>query len=443
VKVRTNQTSQPLRLLVMLATIGAGNAFEWYDWNIYTTFSVFFASQFFTSGSAGSDLLATLAIFAVGFVARPFGGLLFGWLADRTGRQPAMTLAVAVAAIGSLIIAVTPTAGTIGIAAPIVLLLARLIQGLAQGGELPAAQTYLAEVAPPPRRGLWSSLIYFSGSLGTLSGTVLGAILAAELSHAQMTSFGWRIPFLLGAVIGLFAVVMRKRMAETPVFTHSTSTGPRTPIWQQFVAHPMLLLRVIGLTAGGTITFYLWSVAAPPFAIQQRGTDPSGALWAASAATVLFILVLPLWGALSDRIGRRPVLMISWVLLAVLLFPLEGLIQGQAWQLLVAMGVALLLTAGVSAIAPALFAEMFPTGIRAVGFGVPYSLAIALFGGTAPYLQAYFDQHHNTTAFYWWVIALVAVSVVTIALSPETRGSDLNVVRSGVTPAPAHTAERP
>jgi MFS transporter, MHS family, alpha-ketoglutarate permease len=433
-----SRTNRPPGRAGLLVTIGVGNAFEWYDWNVYTTFSVFFASQFFTNSTPGSALLATLAVFAVGFIARPFGGLLFGWLADRAGRQPAMTLTVALAAAGSLIIGLTPTTATIGIAAPIVLLLARLIQGLAQGGELPSAQTYLAEVAPPTRRGLWSSLIYFSGSLGTLAGTILGAILATQLSHTDMTTYGWRIPFLLGGLIGLFAVVMRKRMTETPVFTHTT-TRPRTPIRQQFLAHPTLLLRVIGLTAGGTITFYLWSVAAAPFAIQQRGTDPSGALWAATAALVLFILVLPLWGALSDRIGRRPVLIISWVLLAVLTFPLEGLIQGQTWQLLVAMGVALVLVGGAVSIMPALFAEMFPTGIRAVGFGVPYSLAVALFGGTAPYLQAFFDQRQSTSLFYGWVILLIAVSVLTTLLSPETRGRDLTAVESKVSAGTARS----
>jgi MHS family alpha-ketoglutarate permease-like MFS transporter len=434
VKVRENRTRRSHHTLTLLATIGVGNAFEWYDWNVYATFSVFFASQFFTNTTPGSALLATLAVFAVGFIARPFGGLLFGWLADHTGRQPAMTLTIAVAAAGSLVIGLTPTAATIGIAAPIVLLLARLIQGLAQGGELPSAQTYLAEIAPPTHRGLWSSLIYFSGSLGTLAGTILAALLASHLTHTDMTTYGWRIPFLLGGLIGGFAIIMRKRMTETPVYTHTT-TAPRTPIRQQFFAHPTLLLRVIGLTAGGTITFYLWSVAAAPFAVQQRGTDPSGAFWAATAALVVFILVLPLWGALSDRIGRRPVLLISWVLLAVLTFPLDGLIQGQTWQLLTAMGLALVLVGGTVSIMPALFAEMFPTGIRAVGFGVPYSLAVALFGGTAPYLQAFFDQRQSASLFYWWVILLIAVSVVTAVLSPETRGRDLTAVESTMVPA--------
>ena len=405
-----------------------GNAFEWYDWNVYATFSVFFASQFFTNSTPGSALLATLAVFAVGFIARPFGGLLFGWLADRAGRQPAMTLTIAVAAAGSLIIGLTPTAATIGVAAPIVLLLARLIQGLAQGGELPSAQTYLAEVAPPTRRGLWSSLIYFSGSLGTLAGTILGAILTTQLSHTDMTTYGWRIPFLLGGLIGLFAIVMRKRMTETPVFTHTTTTAPRTPIRQQFLAHPTLLLRVIGLTAGGTITFYLWSVAAAPFAIQQRGTDPSGALWAATAALVLYILVLPLWGALSDRIGRRPVFVISAVLLGVLLFPLEGLIQGQTWQLLVAMGVALLLAAGASASLRRCSPRCSPPASAPWASACPTRWPSRCSAAPRPTSRPTSTSATRQQLFYWWVIALVAVSVVTIVLSPETRGRDLNTV---------------
>jgi MHS family alpha-ketoglutarate permease-like MFS transporter len=429
--------------LGVLATIGVGNAIEVYDLNIYATFSVFFASQFFTSGDASSDLLSTLAVFAVGFLARPFGGLLFGWMADQVGRQPAMTLSVVTAAAGSLIIGATPTAATIGIAAPIVLLVARLIQGFAQGGELPAAQTYVAEVAPTSRRGRWSSLTYVSGSVGGLFGTALGAVLATLLSHSDMTAFGWRIPFLLGGVLGLFGTVMRRRLVETPIFTRAATAGRGTPPWRQIATRPMLLLQVIGLTAGVTVAFYTWGAAAVPFAIDQRHTNPAGALWAASAATVLFTVTLPLWGAAADRIGRRPILLISMILSAVLLFPLQGLIQGQAWQLFAAVAVAMVLIGGTLSILPALFAEIFPTGIRALGLAVPYSLTVAAFGGTAPYLQAYLGQRHNTAAFYWWVIALIAISVITTALSPETRNRDLNTVESAPTRNTGRASGRP
>jgi MFS transporter, MHS family, alpha-ketoglutarate permease len=435
--------SPTFRRFGMLATVGTGIAIEVYDLNIYATFSVFFAAQFFASGDAGSDLVSTLAVFAVGFVARPFGGLFFGWMADRIGRQPAMTLSVVTAAAGSLIIGVSPTATTIGIGAPIVLLLARLIQGFAQGGELPAAQTYLAEISPTARRGRWSSLNYVSGSLGGLFATALGAVLATLLSRSDMTTFGWRIPFLLGGILGLFGTVMRSRLDETPIFTGAVTPGRRVSPWRQMVARPVLLLHVIGLTAGVTVAFYTWGAAVLPFAIEQRHTDPAAALWATAAATVLFTVSLPLWGAAADRVGRRPILLVSMILSAVLLFPLQGLIQGRAWQLFVAAAVATVLIGGTLSILPAVFAELFPTGIRALGLAIPYSLTVAAFGGTAPYLQAYLARRDATAAFYWWVIALIAITVVTVVLSPETRSRELNAVGSAPARSAAHAPGRP
>jgi len=396
---------------------------EWYDWGIYATFSAFFASQFF-SGTPGAAFLKTLAVFAAGFVARPFGGFLLGWLADRRGRKSAMVWSVAMASAGSLVIAVIPTAATIGVAAPIVLVLARLLQGLAHGGELPAAQTYLSEVAPRQRRGLWSSVIYFSGSVGVLGGTLLGAVLAGTLSHEQMVSFGWRIPFLLGGLFGLYALVLRARMRESEIFEEQRAK-PQQPIGRQVLAHPVPLVRVIGFTMGGTVIYYVWAISAPAFAIAERGIDPAGALWAGSIATVLYMAVLPLWGALSDRIGRRPVMLIALGSLAVLYFPLDSLIRGETWQLLVAMSIALMIISAISAIGPAVLAEFFPTGIRAAGVGVPYSLAVALFGGTAPYLQTFFNQRHMPAAFIWYAIGLIVVTMITVWFMPETKGMDL------------------
>jgi MHS family alpha-ketoglutarate permease-like MFS transporter len=396
---------------------------EWYDWGVYATFSAFFASQFF-SGTPGAAFLKTLAVFAAGFVARPFGGFLLGWMADRRGRKSAMVWSVGMASTGSLVIAVIPTAATIGVAAPIILVLARLLQGLAHGGELPAAQTYLSEVAPRQRRGLWSSVIYASGSVGVLGGTLLGAVLAGTLSHPQMISFGWRIPFLLGGLFGLYALVLRARMRESEIF-EAQRAKPQRSIGRQVLAHPVPLLRVIGFTMGGTVIYYVWAISAPAFAIAERGTDPAGALWAGSIATVLYMAVLPLWGALSDRIGRRPVMLIALVSLAVLYFPLDSLIQGKTWQLLVAMSIALMIISAISAIGPAVLAEFFPTGIRAAGVGVPYSLAVALFGGTAPYLQTYFNQQHMRGAFIWYAIVLMVGTMITVWFMPETKGMDL------------------
>ncbi|ALE73098.1 major facilitator transporter [Pseudonocardia sp. EC080610-09] len=408
--------------------IGTGNAMEWFDWNVYATFSAFFAPQFFAGDDPGAALLKTLAVFAVGFVARPFGGWVFGAIADRRGRKLSMALCVATAAVGSLVIGLTPTYATIGLAAPLVLLVARLAQGLAHGGELPAAQTYLAEMAPRQRRGLWSSLIYVSGTVGILAGTVLGAVLAGTLTAGQMASWGWRVPFLLGGVFGLYALVMRLRMRESDTYVEESSREAGTTggpsLLRRVFSRPKALARVVFLTSGITVVYYVWSVAAPAYAITARGVAPAASLWAGAAALTIFMLLLPAWGAASDRFGRRRTLLVPGALLVVLLFPLDAMISDGP-TLFVAMTVALVLIGAPCAIAPALYAELFPTGIRAAGLGVPYSVSVALFGGTAPYLQTLFAEIGRPGLFLAYSAGLLVVSGVAVYLLPETRGIDL------------------
>ncbi|MDT7553141.1 MAG: transporter, family, alpha-ketoglutarate permease [Pseudonocardiales bacterium] len=416
--------------------IGSGNAMEWFDWGVYTTFTPFFASQFFHSGDAVSDVLNTLVVFAAGFLARPFGGWLFGWIADKRGRKLSMAMTVATAAVGSVAIGICPNYATIGIAASVVLVLARLAQGLAHGGELPSAQTYIAETAPKERRGLWSSLIYFSGTIGQLAGTLLAALLSSALSKEAMTSFGWRIPFLVGGVFGLYALYMRLRMSETEVFAetvvHDDPTATNAPaertkgtIWQTIKEHPRLLLQVIGITAGATVLYYAWAISAPAYAINVLHAPATSALWAGVAAQVVFLIVLPIWGVVSDRFGRKPVLLAAFVGMAVLNIPLNAMLNASPWSLFFAMSIALVFLGAFSSVGPAVYAEIFPTRIRATGLAVPYSIAVALFGGTAPYLQTYLASHSMTSVFVWYGVVLGVLSGLVVLTLPETKGIDL------------------
>ncbi|MCO1659940.1 MFS transporter [Pseudonocardia sp. S2-4] len=410
---------------------------EWFDWGVYTTFTPFFASQFFHTGDTVSDVLSTLVVFAVGFIARPFGGWLFGWIADRRGRKLSMALTVALTSLGSLAIGLSPNYAAIGVGASIILVLARLAQGLAHGGELPSAQTYIAEAAPKQRRGLWSSLIYFSGTIGQLTGTLLAAVLSTWLSREAMNAYGWRAPFILGGVFGLYALYMRVRMHETEVFvdeavrddpTAADGASPQTRkgvIWQTVKEHPKLLFQVVGITMGGTVLYYAWAISAPAYAINVLDVPAAGALWAGVAAQVVFLVVLPIWGVVSDRIGRKPVLIASVVGVAVLSYPLNAMLSTSPWSLFFAMSIALVFLGGSAAVVPAVFAEIFPTRIRAVGLAVPYSIAVALFGGTAPYLQTYFADLDMTSTFVWYSVALGLISGLVILTLPETKGIDL------------------
>ncbi|SDL59897.1 MFS transporter [Arthrobacter sp. ok362] len=407
---------------------GIGNAVEWYDWAIYATFTPFIASQLFSKSDPASAVLSTLAIFAVGFVARPFGGFLFGWIGDRIGRKASMTLAVGLASVGSLMIGIAPTFAAVGAWASVTLLVARLIQGLAHGGELPSSQTYLSEMAPKEHRGFWATLIYTSGTVGILFGTLLGAVLNMALSTEVMNAWGWRVPFLIGAAMGLYALIMRSRLHETDVFEGEAATEKRAPIWPQIVRHRKQALQVIGLTVGLTVIYYIWGVVAPSYATTALKIDRGEALWAGVIGNIVFIAALPFWGKLADRIGRKKVLWAGAIGAGVLHFPMTALLKDSAWQLAVSMSVMLIFIAASAAIVPAVYAELFPTSIRTVGVGVPYSICVALFGGTAPYLQ----QWLGTTVqmpqlFNVYAVLLLAVSAVFVFTIPETKGKDLTL----------------
>lgn len=409
-----------------LAGTGIGNALEWYDWNVYASFAVFISSQLFESGDPTSAFLKTMAIFAVGFVARPFGGAFFGWLADKIGRKHSLAVAVIFASTGSLIIALCPTYAQVGAWSSALLLVARLIQGLAHGGELPAAQTYLSEMAPDHHRGLWASAIYVTGTLGMIIGLLLGVILRDTLSTPALESWGWRIPFALGAVLGLVALWIRTSMGETEVFVEEEESEEEHHLWRGVLANWRTGVKVIGMTCGLTVAYYIWSVSTAAVAEKNLGYSTDAAFGASLIGNIVFCLSLPLWGIFSDKFGRKTNMLIALVGVAILYIPLNEFVRGgtQMWRLVIAICVQLILMGAYLAIAPAAYAELFPTKVRATGFGIPYAIAIAVFGGTAPYIMSAWAQTPNR--FVAYVIVLLVISSVTVLTLPETKGKNLH-----------------
>jgi MFS transporter, MHS family, alpha-ketoglutarate permease len=425
-----------------LLGVGVGHALEWYDFGIYATFVTYFSGQFFDDTDPVSAVLSSLAVFAVGFLARPVGGLVIGRYADRIGRRPMMALTVGGMAGASLVIGLSPTYASIGVGASAILLLARVVQGFAVGGELPSAQTYLAEAAPPERRGLWSSVMYVSSVAGNTVGVLLGLLLTLVLSDDAMSSWGWRVPFLVGGALGLVALWIRRSMAESDAFSQQEAApaAARTSPWAEVLRHKKQALQVVGMTVGITVTYYTWVIAAPSYAISQ-GVDDTRALLVGVVASLVLIVALPLWGRLSDRVGRKPVLLTCCVGTAVLLFPLQPLLSHGALGMLAAMVPALIFVGAGIAVIPAAYAEMFPTRIRTVGLAVPYSFAVALFGGTAPYLQTWATDYLSHSVYTGYVVVLLLVSAATITTLRDNRTEDLvsletaeiPVVREGAT----------
>ncbi|MCI9887369.1 MFS transporter [Micrococcales bacterium 31B] len=412
-----------------LPAIGIGNLIEWYDWNVYALFSTFLAGALFSKADPTSALLSTLAVFAVGFVARPFGGFLIGWFSDKYGRKPAMNLTVIMGAGGSFLIALIPSYASIGAAAGVLLVVARLAQGLAHGGELPSAQTYIAEVSPRHRRGLWSSVIYGSGTLGIVFATLLGAVLGSTFSSDFMDSWGWRIPFLIGGVLGLVAVWLRRTMKETETFENNKETAKRLTLrdlFREIGRNPKPAISTIAMTCGLTVIYYVWAVNAVASAISIYNVSKTDAMWAGLGANIVFIVSLPLWGMLSDRVGRRPVVAGCLAALVVLTLPMTAFLNQDPVRLFICVAIMCFLLGGPCASMVAMYAEMFPAKIRSIGFGIPYAIAVAAFGGTAPYLQKALAGAGHSDFFNYYMMLLGVVSIVAVLKQKETAGRDLN-----------------
>ncbi|MFE9401757.1 MFS transporter [Streptomyces sp. NPDC006530] len=429
---RTAAAPTPGRRNLVAATVG--NALEWYDWNVYALMAPFFATRFFVAGSATTALLSSLAVFAVGFVARPVGGLVMGVISDRRGRRTAMLWSIALMAAGSLLIGLTPAHDAIGVLSPLLLVFARLVQGLSAGGEFAASAAYLVESAPDRRKGLYSSFLYTGNLVGTLLATGLGALLALVLDHDAMTAWGWRLPFLVGGVAAVLLGLMRRQMEETlppSVRRDTAGEGILAPLRRNAPAAMVLC----GITAGATVAYYTWIVALPGHAVAGGQLGPGQALLAATIAQALLLAALPFVGMLADRVGPRRLILAFSGGLALLCVPLYSLAQGSFTGLLTAEVIGLLLFSGYGATAALVMVELFPLGARGIGVGLPYAATVAAFGGTAPYVSVWMDGHGPEAAFPVYV-ALLCVLTFAVAWRKLDRG------RGSAAPDPAPHAER-
>jgi MHS family alpha-ketoglutarate permease-like MFS transporter len=410
-----------------LFAASVGNALEWFDWTIYATFSIYFASAFFPAGNDTLAQINTFATYALAFFFRPLGGLLLGRFADLKGRKPAMILTIVLMAGGSVAIGVLPTFSQVGWLAPILLLLARVAQGLSLGGEVSNASAYLGEIAPPERRGRYSAFFYISTGSAVLVASVLGFVLARTMNKADLSTFGWRIPFLLGGALGLLGLWLRRSLAETEQFEQNKTKARRVarPLLTTLRDHPKAVLQLVGVSMLSTLCYYTFFSALTPFAVKTRHADAVDVFLALSVATALFVALQYPMGMLSDRFGRKPQLLAWSAAIAVLIVPLSTLVRPGIAGLLVVYCVGLGLYTALTSIAPAVMSELFPTELRGTGIGAWYNLTVAVFGGTAPLVISALSAAGASIVFFWYVAAAAVVSFVVILKMPETKGSEL------------------
>lgn len=424
-KQQKNDTNWRLKAIIGGS---AGNLVEWYDWYAYSAFSLYFANSFFPDSNPTVQLINTAGIFAVGFLMRPIGGYIFGKLADTRGRKEAMTLSVLLMSFGSLLIAFLPGYNSIGIVAPILLLIARLLQGLSVGGEYGTSATYLSEVATKERRGFYSSFQYVTLIGGQLIALGLQLILQRIfLTDKQMHEWGWRIPFVIGAVLSLVALYLRSNLHETEAFQNKDTKAKKEGSLKELLKHPKALTTVVGLTMGGTLAFYTYTTYMQKFLVNTVGLTKDQSTTLTFCSLLLFALLQPVFGILSDKIGRRPLLIGFGVLGTTCTVPLLTTLStvttmAGAFGLLMA---SLLIVSGYTSINAVVKAELFPVEVRALGVGLPYSITVAIFGGTAEYLALWSKNLGHESYYYWYVTICIFISLIVYIRMKDTKHTSL------------------
>lgn len=398
------------RRIFAIVAASSGNLVEWFDFYVYAFCAIYFAPAFFPASDATAQLLNTAGVFAAGFLMRPIGGWLFGWIADRRGRKTAMLIAVLMMCGGSLMIACLPTYASIGAWAPFLLLMARLLQGLSVGGEYGTTATYMSEVALRGRRGFFSSFQYVTLIGGQLAAVLVVVVLQQALDESQLRQWGWRIPFFIGAVGALVALLLRRGLHETST-AESRGTRNAGQITELLRQHRGAFLTVLGYTAGGSLIFYTFTTYMQKYLVNSAGLSIRTASGVMTVCLFVYMCMQPLFGALSDRIGRRNSMLLFGALGTVATVPVFAGLQKfdslyvQGGLILLALTIISLYTS-ISGIVKA---ELFPPNVRALGVGLSYAIANAIFGGSAEYVALGLKSVGHEVAFYWYVTGMMAL----------------------------------
>ena len=400
-----------------------GNLVEWYDFYAYAAFALFFAGAFFPAHDPVVQQLNAAILFALGFVVRPLGGWLFGHLADHHGRRGALMLSVLLMCFGSLMIAVLPTYASVGVAAPALLAIARIIQGLSLGGEYGTSATYLSEVADARHRGFYSSFQYVTLIGGQLCAITVLLILQLLLTTEQLTSWGWRIPFAIGALLAVVALLMRRNLHETEQFVAARHAADRDSSLKALFEYPREVLLVVGLTMGGTTAFYTYTTYMQKFLRLSVGLTNLETTIVAGGALIFALFLQPTFGALSDRIGRKPLLIWFGVMGTIATIPLLRALQSTRSALVafLLIAAAWLIVAGYTSINAIVKAELFPTRVRATGVGLPFAVTVSIFGGTVDSIALWFKSIGHETWFSYYLTAVIGASLVVYVTMRDTK----------------------
>jgi MHS family proline/betaine transporter-like MFS transporter len=414
-----NQTRRAVSAAVI------GNVLEWYDFSVYAFVAVIIARKFFPQGDDVIALLATFLAFGLGFVARPLGGIVLGRLGDTHGRKTALLITIALMAIGTVLVGVLPTYAAIGVAAPLLLVVARLMQGFSAGGEWGSSTAYIVEWAPQDQRGFYGSFQQMSVVAGLLLGSAVAAIMNTVLTPEQMDTWGWRVPFLLGGILGPVGLWMRRSIDETPAYLKA-KVEPVAPTSTE--SGLIMAARAFGFTIVWTVCFYILLSYMPTYTQKYVKLSASAALWANTIGLLVLTICIPIMGTLSDRFGRKPLLLACCIAFIVLPYPIFSfLISGASLtQLIIVQILFAILISCFSGAGPAAISEMFPTRLRSTWLSSGYALAVAIFGGFAPFIAIWLIDHYNSPLTHtFYLMAAAIVSTIVIAMMRETAHEPL------------------